>query len=68
MVHMKRWVLDVICCPECKGNFILSETKGNDTDITDGTLSCEKCGRTYQISGGMANLLPDEMRKDNGSC
>jgi len=67
VVHMKRWVLDVICCPECRGNFILSETKGNDIDITEGILTCIKCGRTYPISDGIANLLPDAMRINNGT-
>ncbi len=64
---MKRWVLDIICCPECRGNFILSETKGNDTEISDGTLTCSKCKRTYPITDGIAELLPDTMRLENGS-
>ena len=64
---MKRWVLDIICCPECRGNFILSETKGNDTEISDGMLTCSKCKRTYPITDGIAELLPDTMRLENGT-
>ena len=40
---MKRWVLDIICCPVCKGNFMLTEMEGNDTDIVEGLLTCTSC-------------------------
>ena len=57
---MKRWVLDIICCPVCKGNFMLTEMEGNDTDIVEGLLICTSCKRVYLISSGIANLLPKQ--------
>ena len=57
---MKRWVLDIICCPVCKGNFMLTEMEGNDTAIVEGLLTCTSCKRVYPISSGIANLLPNQ--------
>ncbi|HJJ28420.1 MAG TPA: methytransferase partner Trm112 [Methanocorpusculum sp.] len=55
---MQRSLLDIICCPACRGSFILSENKVNDTEIVEGLLTCTKCGTRYPISDGIANLLP----------
>lgn len=57
---MKRWVLDIICCPVCKGSFIFSEMEGNDTDISEGLLTCSICKRCYPITSGIPDLLPTE--------
>jgi uncharacterized protein YbaR (Trm112 family) len=57
---MKRWVLDIICCPVCRGTFIFTEMEGTDTDITEGQLTCQDCGRVYRIASGIANLLPTD--------
>ena len=57
---MKRSVLDIICCPVCKGNFMLTEMEGNDPDIVEGLLTCTSCKRESPISSGIANLLPNQ--------
>ncbi|HJJ38499.1 MAG TPA: methytransferase partner Trm112 [Methanocorpusculum sp.] len=59
---MKRWVLDMLCCPVCKGSFILSETKDNGNEISEGKLTCSVCGKCYPIENGIASLLPDNLR------
>ncbi|HJJ31706.1 MAG TPA: methytransferase partner Trm112 [Methanocorpusculum sp.] len=59
---MNRWVLDILCCPVCKGSFILSETKDNGTEISEGKLTCSVCGKCYPIENGIANLLPENLR------
>ncbi len=59
---MKRQILDIICCPVCKGKFMLTEMEGNDRDIQEGILTCTACKRVYPISSGIANLLPDNLR------
>lgn len=61
---MKRWVLDIICCPVCKGNFMPTEMEGNDTDIVEGLLTCTACKRVYPISSGVANLLPQDREQN----
>ncbi|HJJ48592.1 MAG TPA: methytransferase partner Trm112 [Methanocorpusculum sp.] len=55
---MQRSLLDIICCPACRGRFILSEIKVNDTEIVEGLLTCSECKTVYPISDGIANLLP----------
>ncbi|HJJ55400.1 MAG TPA: methytransferase partner Trm112 [Methanocorpusculum sp.] len=57
---MKRWLLDIICCPICKGTLIITENKSTNTEILDGVLTCTSCNRTYPISDGIADLLPDD--------
>ncbi|HJJ30175.1 MULTISPECIES: methytransferase partner Trm112 [Methanocorpusculum] len=59
---MKRRILDIICCPACKGKFMLTEMEGNDTEILEGLLTCTACKRVYPISSGIANLLPEDQR------
>ncbi len=56
---MKQWIMDYICCPVCKGELRLEQTSSNETEILEGTLTCTKCERTYQISEGIAHLLPE---------
>ncbi|HJJ88847.1 MAG TPA: methytransferase partner Trm112 [Methanocorpusculum sp.] len=57
---MKRWILDIICCPICKGNFMLTEKEGNETEIIEGVLICTSCKQVYPITSGVANLLPEQ--------
>ncbi|HJJ83065.1 MAG TPA: methytransferase partner Trm112 [Methanocorpusculum sp.] len=59
---MKRWVMDYICCPECKGSLRLLESEGDETEVLKGTLTCIKCERVYSIEEGIADLLPDNQR------
>ncbi|MDO5846252.1 MAG: Trm112 family protein [Methanocorpusculum sp.] len=54
---VKRWVLDYICCPECRGSFMLTEIEGTDTEIAEGLLTCNQCKRVYPISRTIANRL-----------
>ncbi len=59
---MNRWILETLCCPVCRGSFMLSETKGNDIEISEGILICKECGARYPIKDGIANLLPEGLR------
>ena len=59
---MKRWIMDYICCPECKGSLCLLESEGDETEVLKGTLTCTKCERAYSIEEGIADLLPDNQR------
>ncbi|MBE6506725.1 MAG: Trm112 family protein [Methanocorpusculum parvum] len=59
---MKRWIMEYICCPECKGSLCLSESEGDENEVLEGTLTCMKCERVYSIAEGIADLLPDNQR------
>jgi len=57
---MKKAIVDLLCCPICKGTLVLqvdSEVKG---EIQTGSLTCGHCKITYPISEGIPDLLPRE--------
>lgn len=60
---MKRDLLDILCCPVCKGDLVLEVINGNDKEIVKGTLYCGKCKVYYHIDDGIPNLLPQETKK-----
>ena len=63
---MKKWMIEALICPECLikdrkleiplSPEIHSET---DADILEGSLSCPDCGRKYDISEGIAVVVPE---------
>jgi uncharacterized protein YbaR (Trm112 family) len=55
---MKRSLLDILCCPVCKGDLALDVRKEDETGIVEGTLTCAKCSVAYPISDGIPDLLP----------
>jgi len=55
---MKRELLDILCCPTCKGNLELQVDKENKQEIITGTFTCKKCNVQYPIEEGIPNLLP----------
>ena len=59
---MKRALMDILCCPVCKGDLELTVKRENEREILDGALRCERCGVDYPIEDGIPNLLPPEQR------
>jgi uncharacterized protein len=55
---MKRNLLDIICCPICKGDLILCIVKENETEIVEGSLTCSVCNVQYPIWEGIPDLIP----------
>lgn len=49
---IKKELLDILCCPKCKGDIVL-------TDSGDG-LVCDKCGLLYPIKDDIPVMLIDE--------
>lgn len=43
-------LLDILCCPACKGDVILTEEK----------IVCKKCGKKYPVKDGIPVMLIDE--------
>lgn len=60
---MKRDLMDILCCPMCKGDLVLEVTKENEKEILKGTLFCKKCDEYYPIDDGIPNMLPPELRE-----
>lgn len=60
---MRRSLMDILCCPVCKGDLSLKVGKEDDKEILEGDLLCETCGVNYSIHEGIPNLLPITPRK-----
>lgn len=61
---MKHSLLDILCCPVCKGDLevtIAAEEKG---EILEGELFCASCHTHYPIHDGIPDLLPREPERD----
>jgi uncharacterized protein YbaR (Trm112 family) len=50
--------MDILCCPVCKEELVLTVEKENETEILEGELLCAVCEVTYPIHEGIPNLLP----------
>ena len=55
---MKKEILDILCCPTCKGDLKLKIEKEDKDEIIKGNFTCEKCKCIYTIEEGIPNLLP----------
>ncbi len=59
---MKPDLLEILCCPVCKGDLALSTTQRDGDEIVRGTLRCARCAADYPIEDGIPDLLPPEDR------
>ena len=59
---MDRSLVDILACPVCKGEFILTVTEEVQDDVITGKLWCSSCKEDYQISDSIPNLLPHNLR------
>jgi len=50
--------MDILCCPVCKEELVLTVEKENETEILEGELLCAVCDVKYPIREGIPNLLP----------
>ena len=59
---MRREIMDILACPQCKGRLNLKVEEERDERIVTGSLTCEKCSETYPIRDSIPNLLPPHLR------
>ena len=59
---MKPELMEVLCCPMCRGDLTLAARERNGEEIVSGELACPKCQIVYPIEDGIPNLLPPEER------
>lgn len=57
---MKPSMMEILCCPVCKGDLILDVMKEDDLEVLEGRLRCKACAIDYPIEDGIPNLLPPE--------
>ncbi len=59
---MRRALMDILCCPVCKGDLVLNVEEENVNEILEGELLCSLCEVRYPIHEGIPNLLPQTSR------
>ena len=55
---MKRSLLDILCCPVCKGDLVLQVVSEDENEIVEGSLTCPACNVRYPIREGIPDLIP----------
>ncbi len=58
---MKRDLMEILCCPVCKGDLELRVSAETD-EVMEGVLRCAACGHDYEIKDGIPNLLPPDFK------
>jgi len=64
---MQEDLLQVLCCPSCKGDLKLDVKRKSKDEITDGTLTCKGCSAVYPIENSIPNFLPSAEGKGRGA-
>lgn len=59
---MKPELMEILCCPMCKGDLVLTIDEEDDKEIIKGSLFCGKCNEYYPIEEGIPNMLPPDLR------
>lgn len=55
---MRRCLVELLACPECRGNVELAECREeNAIRVLQGTLRCTSCARQYPIDKGVPRLV-----------
>ena len=49
---LKKELLDILCCPKCKGDLTYDPQKN--------TLTCKSCGSVYRVKDDIPIMLPEE--------
>lgn len=57
---MKKDLMDILCCPTCKGDLKLTVKKEEKNEVVEGTLACAACKVDYPIEDSIPNLLPQK--------
>jgi uncharacterized protein YbaR (Trm112 family) len=55
---LKKDIIDILCCPTCKGELKLTIEKEEKDVIIKGIFNCNKCKCSYIIKEGIPTLLP----------
>ncbi|MXY45379.1 MAG: Trm112 family protein [Chloroflexi bacterium] len=59
---MRRNLMDILVCPECKGELNLVVSVEQDDEIVEGSLGCSVCDIAYPIEDTIPNMLPPALR------
>ncbi|MBI4678733.1 MAG: methyltransferase domain-containing protein [Elusimicrobia bacterium] len=57
---MKRSLLALLCCPNCRGRLDLVEGQGQGKEVVSGVLACQDCPARFPIRRGIPRFLSAE--------
>lgn len=57
---MNMKILDLLCCPMCRGPLRL-EVLSQVEEVQEGVILCANCSRSYPLINGIPRLLPDAL-------
>jgi len=60
---MRERVMELLCCPVCRGELILRVERKVGDDVMEGWLLCAQCRHEYRVSDGIPDLLPPDKFK-----
>jgi uncharacterized protein YbaR (Trm112 family) len=63
---MKKKLMDILACPIDKYHPLELHVFEEKDEIVEGVIVCPKCLRWYPIRDEIPEMLPDELRKENG--
>lgn len=59
---MKRDLMEILVCPICKNELVLTVEEEDNCEVVTGSLRCKSCYETYLIENSVPNLLPPTLR------
>ncbi len=65
---MRNHHADILCCPQCHGDFELTVLREAQGDIDEGILRCAPCNRIYPITNGIPRILPNALSSAPEFC
>jgi SAM-dependent methyltransferase len=57
---MKHRLLEILCCPACRGPLTLDATEEKYGEVRSGELACGRCGASYPIVGYVPRFVDRE--------
>ena len=57
---MKKGLIEILACPQCKGDLELKISEEKSGEIWTGFLNCKACQQRYPIDEGIPNLILTE--------
>lgn len=59
---MRPDLLEILRCPVCRSELVLTTRVEKSGEILEGTLRCGRCAVDYPIEDGIPDLLPPDER------
>jgi len=59
---MRPELLEILRCPVCRGELVLTVGAKEGDEIVKGKLACGRCRVDYPIDEGIPDLLPPDER------